>query len=428
MPSNPRLLRTPLAHPRSLVTPVPDPSSTPRAYIVGTGDTKGEELRYVRDLVAATGLLTSLVDIGTRGTPNGFDVSAAEVASFHPEGTTRVFVQDRGEAVAAMALAFTRFLQQRTDVAGAIGLAGSGGSAIIAPAFRTLPVGVPKMLVSTMAGSDVSAYVDASDLQMLNPVTDLAGLNRVTRVILGNAAHALAGMVSRRIVPPADERPAVGLTMYGVTTPCLQAIVARLKPTFDGLVFHATSTGVRSLERLLESGYLAGFIDVTTSDIPDLLFGGFFPASTDRLGATARTGFPYVGSCGALDMVNFRAPETVPDRYRKRKLHPHNPYITLMRTTPEENRLVGHWIGERLNRCAGPVRFLIPEKGVSGLDAPGGPFFDPEADEALFAAIEESVVQNASRRVLRLPLHLNDPRFAEAISTHFFEAVKNSKC
>jgi uncharacterized protein (UPF0261 family) len=273
-------------------------------------------------------------------------------------------------------------------------------------------------MVSTLASGDVSAYVDVSDVAMMYSVTDIAGLNRISRVVLANAAHAIAGMA--RLPPPhAADKSAIGLTMFGVTTPCVTQVAEALRGEYDCLVFHATGSGGRAMEKLIDSKMLIGIIDVTTTEICDLLFDGVLSAGPDRLGAIARTGVPYVGSVGALDMVNFRAFDTVPEKYRQRNLYRHNPQVTLMRTTAEENRLLGEWIGERLNRGEGPVRFLIPEKGVSALDAPGKPFHDPEADAALFMALERSLRQTEKRRLIRLPHHINDPEFSAALVENF---------
>jgi uncharacterized protein (UPF0261 family) len=236
--------------------------------------------------------------------------------------------------------------------------------------------------------------------------------------VLANAAHAIAGMVATPPPAVASDKPALGITMFGVTTPCVNRLVELLSDSHDCLVFHATGTGGQSMEKLAESGLLQAVIDVTTTEVCDLLMGGVFPCTEDRFGAIARTGLPYVGSCGALDMVNFGARDTVPVEYRDRNLYIHNPQVTLMRTTPEENTRMGRWIGERLNRCDGPVRFLLPEGGVSVLDVPGMPFHDPAADAALFAALEETVVQTPRRRLLRLPYALNDPLFADALAEH----------
>jgi uncharacterized protein (UPF0261 family) len=257
---------------------------------------------------------------------------------------------------------------------------------------------------------------------MMYSVTDVQGLNSISRRVLGNAAHALAGMM-RHAIPASPEpaRPALGLTMFGVTTPCVQKVAAALEADYDCLVFHATGTGGQSMEKLVDSGLIAGVIDVTTTEVCDLLMGGVFSAGEDRLGAIIRTGVPYVGSCGALDMVNFGAMESVPERYRGRNLYVHNPQVTLMRTTPEENVRMGEWIALRLNRMQGPVRFFLPEGGVSLLDAPGQPFHDPAADAALFDTLEAKVVASANRRLVRLPGNVNDPAFARALVTAFRE-------
>lgn len=393
---------------------------TGRIYVVGTCDTKGAELAYVRQLIADRGLRVALVDVSTQGGAGAVraapDVTAAEVAVSHPSGPEAVFTGDRGRSVAAMAEALTAYLLARGDVGGVIGLGGSGGTALVAPALRALPIGTPKLIVSTVASSNVAPYVGASDIAMMYSVTDLAGLNRISRIVLSNAAHAISGMVETPLPTNAADKPALGITMFGVTTPCVNRLVELLSDSHDCLVFHATGTGGQSMEKLAESGLLQAVIDVTTTEVCDLLMGGVFPCTADRFGAIARTGLPYVGSCGALDMVNFGARDTVPAEYRDRTLYIHNPQVTLMRTTAEESARIGRWIGERLNLCEGPVRFLLPEGGVSVLDAPGMPFHDPAADAALFAALEETVVRTPRRHLLRLPYAINDPRFAEALA------------
>ena len=255
---------------------------------------------------------------------------------------------------------------------------------------------------------------------MIYSVVDVAGLNRISRVVLANAAHALAGMM-RGTAPAGEDKPAIGMTMFGVTTACVDRVRALLEARYDCLVFHATGTGGQSMEKLVDSGLVLGCIDSTTTEVCDLLMGGVFSAGPDRLGAFARSGSPYVGSCGALDMVNFGALETVPEKYRCRTFHVHNPNVTLMRTTAAENAAMGAWIGGRLNQCAGPVRFLIPEKGVSLIDAPGMPFHDPDADAALFEALERTVAQTDTRRLIRLPHHINDPEFAAALVESWHE-------
>lgn len=390
-----------------------------RVYVVGTYDTKGEELAYLAGLIRAQGLAVAEVDVGTKAPAPGADVPATEVAANHPMGVPAVLGQtDRGTAVAAMGEAFARFLSTQDDVAAVIGLGGGGGTSIVTAGMRALPYGVPKLMVSTLASGDVSPYVDVSDIAFMPSVTDMAGLNGLSRVILHNAAQAIAGM-ARNPANVGEGKPSLGLTMFGVTTTCVMAIVDRLKADYDCMVFHATGTGGRTMEKLADSGLLSGVIDVTTTEVCDLLFGGVLPAMEDRFGAIARTRLPYVGSVGALDMVNFWAPETVPPRFRDRHLCRHNPNVTLMRTTAEECRQIGAWIGRKLNACEGEVRFLIPEKGVSALDIEGGAFFDPEADAALFEAIEQTVQQTDRRWILRLPLHINDPEFAEAAVAAF---------
>jgi uncharacterized protein (UPF0261 family) len=268
-------------------------------------------------------------------------------------------------------------------------------------------------MVSTLASGDTAPFVGISDIVMMPAVTDIAGLNRITRSVLERAAHAVVGMTRAKVA--ADLRPALGLTMFGVTTPCVTRTAELLSGDYDCLVFHATGTGGRTLEALADAGELTGVIDVTTTEVCDELFGGVLTAGPDRLGAIARARVPYVGSCGALDMVNFWAPETIPGRYRDRLLYRHNPNITLMRTTADECRGIGAWIAAKLNACDGPVRFLIPERGVSALDIEGGAFEDAEADAALFDAIEQGLHATPQRRILRLPLHINDPAFADAL-------------
>lgn len=394
-----------------------------KAYVIGTCDTKSAELRYVRGLIEAAGVETVLVDIGTRGDGRDADFKPADVAANHPDGAGAVFVNDRGEATAAMAMALERFLAARSDVDGVIGLGGSGGTAMITPAMRKLDVGVPKLMVSTVASGNVAPYVGPSDITMVYSVTDVAGINRISRRVLGNAAHALAGMLTNRVPSATADKPAIGLTMFGVTTPCVNRAVELLQEDYDCLVFHATGTGGQSMEKLVDSGMIEGVLDVSTTEVCDLLMGGVMSAGEDRLGAIARTGVPYVGSCGALDMVNFGAMDTVPEHYRNRDLYRHNPQVTLMRTTPEENARIGRWIGDKLNRCQGQVRFMIPEGGVSLIDAPGQPFHDPDADRALFEALEATVEQSDRRRLIRLPGNINDPPFAEALVENFRDVM-----
>ncbi|MGH4026859.1 MAG: Tm-1-like ATP-binding domain-containing protein [Pseudonocardiaceae bacterium] len=385
------------------------------AYVVGTHDTKGAELRYVADLARSAGATVITVDVSTQDPEIGeADVTPRDVAAHHPDGANAVFTTDRGSSIAAMAAALERFLLTQPDVGGVLGLGGSGGTALVTPAMRALPVGVGKIMVSTVASGDVAPYVGAADIAMLHSVTDVAGLNRISRRVLGNAAHALAGMVTQD-VPRADDLPAVALTMFGVTTDCVTAVTRRLGDGVDALVFHATGTGGRAMEKLVDDGLVGAVLDITTTEVCDLIAGGVFAAGQDRLDAVARTRVPYVGSCGALDMVNFGARDTVPPRYAERLFYEHNPQVTLMRTTREECVEIGRFLAGKLNACQGPVRFLLPTGGVSALDAPGMPFWDQEADEALFATLEAEVNQTEDRQVHRTPHHLNDPAFADAL-------------
>lgn len=394
-----------------------------KIYVVATADTKGEELAYLADRIAETGAAVLRVDVGTRKPTVRCDVSAEEVAAQHPDGRDAVLGgDDRGAAVAAMGAAFEKFIGARDDIAGIVGIGGGGGTSIVTAGMRVLPLGVPKLMVSTLASGDVAPYVDVSDIVMMPSITDFAGLNRVSRVVLQNAASAIAGMAADP-VEFSGGKPAIGLTMFGVTTPCVMAIAEELRDSYDCMVFHATGTGGRSMEKLVDSGLLEGVIDITTTEVCDLLFGGVLAATEDRFGAIARTELPYVGSVGALDMVNFWAPSTIPEKFRGRLFYEHNPNVTLMRTTAEECAQIGAWIGDKLNAMQGGVRFLVPEKGVSAIDVEGGPFWDPEADAVLFEAIEKTVKQTDKRRVDRLPLHINDPEFAQAAVAAFKEVV-----
>jgi uncharacterized protein (UPF0261 family) len=379
----------------------------------------------MRDIIAACGLRTRLVDVSTSGKLSSCDVPAQEIALNHGRGGTAVFSTDRGAAVTAMAEAFASWLSRQGNVAGIISAGGSGGASLVTPGMRALPVGVPKLMISSVASGDVSRYVGPADITMMYSVTDVQGLNSISRAVLGNGANAIVGMVKARLEQhagnerSAERQPAVGITMFGVTTPAVQKITAELAADFECLVFHATGVGGRSMEKLVDSRQLSAAIDLTTTEICDLLMGGVFPATEDRFGAIIRTRIPYVGSLGALDMVNFGAPDTIPERYARRKFHVHNPQVTLMRTTAEENERMGRWIGDKLNQMNGVVRFFIPEGGVSALDAPGQPFWDPEADSALFRALERTVRQTSNRQIIRIKNNINDPEFAAAIVAAF---------
>jgi len=417
----PRETRAP--EPRAVELPVAQTMDR-AAYIAGTFDTKGRELFYLRGCLEKLGLRTVTVDLATSGKPSPAMVHPREVARHHPGGERAVFTGDRGSAVTEMAVAFEEFVTRRRDLGGLISAGGSGGTALATRAMRRLPIGVPKVMVSTVASGDVRPYVGPSDICMMYSVTDVAGINRISEKVLANAAHALAGMLAFSRPPSSAEqqgKPALGLTMFGLTTPCVQAVCKQLEAEYDCLVFHATGTGGQTMEKLADSGLLAGVLDITTTEVTDEVVGGVLTAGPSRMDVFARAGIPYVGSCGALDMVNFWARSTVPAQFKDRNLHVHNPNVTLMRTTADEATRIGRFIVDKLNRMEGPVRFLVPEGGLSGLDRPGGPFWDPAADRALFDVITSSFRAGTNRRLLKVPYHINDPAFADALVANFTE-------
>jgi uncharacterized protein (UPF0261 family)/ABC-type branched-subunit amino acid transport system ATPase component len=403
------------------------------ALVVGTYDTKGAELRYIGDRLRAVGIQVRTVDLSTSGKLSRADVSPMQIASMHPRGSSAVFSGDRGNAVGAMAEAFARWIERERGIGGVISAGGSGGTSLATAGMRRLPVGIPKIMVSTVASGEVGQYVGPADIMMMYSVVDVQGVNPITEQVLGNAAHALAGMISG--LPTAEiretrrraARPAIGITMFGVTTPAVQAISKRLQGDYECLVFHATGVGGRSMENLGDSGMLSGFIDLTTTEVADMMVGGIFPADRDRFGAPIRTGLPYIGSVGAIDMVNFGPRDTVPEKFRNRRLVMHNPNVTLMRTTRDENRAIGEWMGGRFNQMEGPVRLLLPEKGVSMLDMPGQAFCDPEADNALFESLERTVRQTGRRRIERVDANINDSKFVDAVIGAFSSIVPKSE-
>ena len=388
-----------------------------RIYVVGTADTKGEELAFLAERIRALGGDPVVVDVGTRAPAIPTEVWAADVAKFGAPDLLEG--NDRGVAVAGMAEAFARFVITRDDIAGIIGIGGGGGTSIVTAGMRKLPIALPKVMVSTLASGDVGPYVGVSDIMMMPSVTDLAGLNRISRVILSNAALAIVAMSANPTsVEPATRR-AVGLTMFGVTTKAVTQIVDLLAGSVEPLVFHATGTGGKTMEMLVDSGLITAVIDITTTEVADYLIGGVLPAGPERLDCLARRPIPYVGSVGACDMVNFWAPETVLAHYAERLFYSHNANVTLMRTTPEENRAFARWIAGKLKNAKAPVVVLIPEKGVSALDAEGQSFHDPEADAALFDQFEQEVRGLEHVTVRRKPMHVNDPAFAAALVDEF---------
>jgi uncharacterized protein (UPF0261 family) len=392
-------------------------------WLAGTADTKSEELAFLHAILAQGGLPVVRVDLSTAAPAPEFEISAAEVAAHHPQGAAAVLgLADRGRAVTAMGEAFAALVRDRADgIAGILAIGGGGGTSIATAGMRELPHGIPKFMVSTLAGGDVAPYVGLSDIVMLPSVTDMAGLNRLSRRILSNAAHALLGAAEAPPPETDNTRPAIGLSMFGVTTQAVTDIAGRLRGRYDCHVFHATGTGGRAMEKLLRDGGLTGLLDITTTEIADHLCGGVLSAGPERLAAVAETGAPWLGAPGALDMVNFWAPETVSERYEGRLFHHHNPNVTLMRTTAGEMARIGAWIGARLNACDGPVRFLFPRGGVSTLDIPGGAFHDPEADAALLEALSATLKQTDRRRLIELPCHINDAEFAARAVAEFLD-------
>jgi uncharacterized protein (UPF0261 family) len=391
-----------------------------KVYVIGTLDTKGAELRYAAERVRAAGAEAVLVDVGTQGQGAGADIPSEEIAAHHPQGAAAVLgLSDRGQAVSAMAKALTAWLAARNDIGAVLGLGGSGNTAIVTEAMRALPIGVPRLMVSTVASANVAPYVGPNDIAMMYSVVDVAGLNAISRRVIGNAANAAAGMALGEVPVAESDKPGLGMTMFGVTTACVTMVREAMEATHEVYTFHATGTGGQSMEKLADSGLVAGLIDVTTTEVADLLVGGIFPCTEDRFGAVIRTGLPYVGSVGAVDMVNFGARETVPARFEGRHFHLHNAQVTLMRTTPEENCLIGEFIVARLNRMTGPVRFLLPLRGVSAIDKAGQSFHDAAADEALFAAIRGGWQAAPNRELVELDHHINDPEFAAALVENF---------
>ncbi|HZI29473.1 MAG TPA: Tm-1-like ATP-binding domain-containing protein [Gemmatimonadaceae bacterium] len=387
--------------------------------LIGTLDTKRTEYAFVRDLIHARDVNTLVMDLGTLEEPSFMaDVSAEDVA--RRGGSTLTAIRerkDRGEAVNIMlagARAITRELYDAGRFDGILGLGGGGGSAMISAAMRELPVGVPKVLVSTMASGNTAPYVDVKDLTMMYSVVDIAGLNPLSRRILANAAGAIVGMVTQGH-PSAADRPLIAATMFGVTTPCVTAARERLEAAgYDVLVFHATGSGGRAMEGLIDDGWFAGVLDVTTTEWADEIVGGVLTAGPDRLSAAGRRGVPQVVSVGALDMVNFGAPETMPASFNSRRLYRHNPQVTLMRTTADECRDIGRRVAEQLNRATGPTVVLLPLRGISMIDREGQPFHDPVADEALFTSLRSAL--NPNLRVRELDAHINDAEFAHALA------------
>lgn len=393
--------------------------------LIATLDTKGREIGYVRDLIRAKGLATLVMDTSVVGRPvfRG-DIRREEV--FEAAGVDWEDVRaagDRGRAVTlaakgARAKALELFKAGQID--GVLGIGGSAGTTIGTACMRALPLGIPKVMVSTLASGQVRPFVGPRDIMLMHAVVDISGINRVSRVVLGNAAHAMVGMVVNAIpVSPAD-KPLICATMFGVTTPCVENCRDRIEPNgYEMLVFHATGVGGEAMESLVADGLIAGVLDITTTELADELVGGVLTAGPDRLTAAARTATPQVVSVGALDMVNFGPRDTVPPQFANRLFYEHNENVTLMRTTPEENAALGKELAVKVSAGQGPAAIVLPLKGVSAIDAEGQPFWYPDADKALFDAIRQNVASHV--RLIELDAHINEPAFAECLAQTMLE-------
>jgi uncharacterized protein (UPF0261 family) len=396
--------------------------------LLGTLDTKGTEYGYLRDRLREQGVDVVVVDAGIFEPQIDADVTREEVAAAvgADVGALRE-AGDRGAAVETMgrgAAEVVRRLHGEGRLDGILGVGGSGNSSIAAAAMRALPVGVPKLIVSTLASGDTRPYVGASDVSMTYSVVDISGLNRISERILANAAGAIAGMAKASVPESEGAKPLIGATMFGVTTPAVTRARERLEELgYEVLVFHATGTGGQSMEALARGGFLAGVLDLTTTELADELVGGVLSAGPDRLEAAGELGLPQVVSLGALDMVNFGPRETLPPQFEERNIYIHNPTVTLMRTTPEECAELGRQIARKLSAATGPTAMFVPLKGVSMIATDGQPFHDPAADEALFATLREGLADNVELH--ELDLDVNDPAFADAMANRLHELISD---
>ncbi|MEU6192501.1 Tm-1-like ATP-binding domain-containing protein [Streptomyces sp. NPDC047061] len=402
--------------------------------LIGTMDTKGEEYAWIADRVRAHGASIVTVDVGVFS-EYAADVTASAVArAGDAELTALREAGDRGAAMAAMAsgaasVVLALYAEDRLD--GVLAVGGSGGSSVASRAMRALPVGVPKLLVSTMASGDVSPYVGESDVTLMHSVVDVAGINSVSGQVFGNAAAAIAAMAgvqeARRAAPADGQRPLVGVTMFGLTTPAADEARAELTELgYEPLVFHATGAGGRALEKLARDGRLAGVLDLTTTELADDLVGGVLSAGPHRLEAAGERGVPQVVSLGALDMVNFGPRETVPARFDERSFLIHNPTVTLMRTTPAENAELGRRIGKKLSRADGPVAVVLPLRGLSGIDKEDGPFRDATADAELFTALRDALTGSPAE-IIEMDQHINDPGFGRAAARRLHRLITSGR-
>lgn len=395
--------------------------------ILGTMDTKGEEHAFLADLIKKRGHHILVIDVGALGEPRlKPDISRDEVAvAAGVDLKELVTRRDRGETVTAMSrgvpIILTKLVAGR-KIDGIISLGGGGGTSIATAGMRALPIGFPKVMVSTLASGNTAQYVGVKDIVMIPSIVDIAGLNRISRQILSRAAGAICGMVEAD-PPAAGDRPVIAATMFGNTTACVEHARKSLESAgYEVLVFHATGTGGRTMESLVESGLVAGVLDITTTEWADELVGGILGAGPTRLEAAARQGVPAIVAPGCLDMVNFGPPETVPDRFKGRNFYQHNPQVTLMRTTPPECAQLGRIIAGKLNQSTGPVTVLIPLRGISVISTVGQKFHDPAADKALFHGIKDNLRKDIE--VVEVDCAINDPRFAEACATALLKNIK----
>ncbi len=402
----------------------------PSVVLLGTLDTKGIEYDYLRRAIQATGCQTILIDAGIIGSPRAEpDIAREELAS--TAGTdiaTLVAAGDRGVAVQAMANGAAAIVEQLFAIGqlhGIISIGGSGNASIAAKAMQALPVGVPKLIVSTMASGDTRPYIGTTDITMMYSVVDIAGINQISERILSNAANAIAGMAQGYVgfTPTPSARPLLAASMFGVTTPCVTLARERLEALgYEVLVFHATGAGGRSMEALIAAGFIAGVLDVTTTEWADELVGGVLSAGAERLDAAGKAGIPQVVSLGALDMVNFGAYESVPERFQGRNLYRHNATVTLMRTTPDECAELGRIIAHKLNAATGPTALFIPLRGISMIAVEGKPFYDPIADMALIDSLKQHL--NNMVELHEIDTDINDPAFAVAMADRLDTMIK----
>lgn len=397
--------------------------------IAGTFDSKSLELSFIQEIIHGLGLKTFLIHTGVFEPKLAVDVSNEEIAGMIGADIKEIAARkDRATATDVLSRGLEKLLPQlyaAGNFDGIISCGGSGGTSLVTPGMRALPVGVPKVMVSTVAAGDVSMYVGSSDIFMYPSIVDVAGLNSISTKIFTNAALAIAGMVKFEVNKAVEKKPLIAASMFGVTTPCVnQAREFLERQGYEVLVFHATGAGGKAMEGLIKDGYFAGVFDVTTTEWCDELMGGNMAAGERRLEAAALKGIPQIVSVGALDMVNFGPITSVPDKYTGRNFYKHNPTVTLMRTTIDENRQLGLAIAEKLNMCRSKAALLLPLKGVSMIDAPGQPFYGPEEDAMLFNTLKESIT-NPLVEILEIDANINDPAFSDAAANKLIELLKN---